>query len=91
MAIVQYKPVKVSSKGQIVIPADMRKDLKMQTGDELIFIKNDDGKYVLEKLPTISEWDDVISHIPVEQVEFDKNGKVDAKKSPEFYDWMVNG
>lgn len=37
------------------------------------------------------EWDDLIDQIPEERVDFDENGHYDPKKSPEFYDWMVNG
>jgi len=37
---------KISSKGQIVIPQDMRRDLK--TGDKMVIIKND-NQIILKK------------------------------------------
>ena len=42
----------MSSKGQIVIPSEMRKDLK--EGDELLIIK-DNGRIILKKADKISE------------------------------------
>jgi AbrB family looped-hinge helix DNA binding protein len=35
--------VKVSDKGQIVIPADLLRELKIQKGDQLFIAKRDDG------------------------------------------------
>jgi len=43
---------KMSSKGQIVIPAHMRKDLK--EGEELIIIKDED-RIILKKSEKVSE------------------------------------
>jgi hypothetical protein len=37
------------------------------------------------------DWDEIIAKTPVEKVVFDKNGHYDAKKSPNFDDWMKNG
>lgn len=34
----------VSDKGQIVIPSDLRKELKIKRGDQLIIIKRKDGR-----------------------------------------------
>ncbi len=43
---------KISSKGQIVIPQDMRKDLK--EGDKLVVIRNKD-QIILKKVEDFSE------------------------------------
>jgi len=43
---------KISSKGQIVIPLDMRKDLK--EGDKLVIIKNN-GQIIMKKADEFSE------------------------------------
>lgn len=42
-------------------------------------------------LPTAKDWADLIKDIPVENVDIDQNSRYDAKKSPHFYEWMVNG
>lgn len=42
-------------------------------------------------LPTAKDWADLIKDIPVENVDIDQNGRYDAKKSPHFHEWMVNG
>lgn len=42
------KTIKVSDKGQIAIPLDMRKRSGINTGDNLIIIQ-DNGKIMLEK------------------------------------------
>ncbi|HEY1209027.1 MAG TPA: AbrB/MazE/SpoVT family DNA-binding domain-containing protein [Terracidiphilus sp.] len=38
----------VNSKGQITIPAEVRKDLGLKTGDRLWFIKGERGEYILK-------------------------------------------
>ena len=43
---------RLSSKGQIVIPSEMRKDLK--EGDELLILK-DDYRIVLQKVKMLTE------------------------------------
>lgn len=40
--------VKVSSRGQIVIPEDMREALDISEGSKLVLVK-EDGKIILEK------------------------------------------
>jgi AbrB family looped-hinge helix DNA binding protein len=50
--MVNISVTKVSSKGQIVIPAWMRKDFK--EGDELLIIK-DEGRTILKRSETLSE------------------------------------
>jgi AbrB family looped-hinge helix DNA binding protein len=37
----------VNSKGQITIPAKVRKDLGLKAGDRLWFIKGERGEYIL--------------------------------------------
>jgi len=43
---------KMSSKGQVVIPAEMRKDVK--EGEKLILIK-DNGKFIMKKADKLDE------------------------------------
>lgn len=38
---------KVTSKGQITLPAPLRRDLKLQPGDQVDFRKNKQGNYEL--------------------------------------------
>ncbi|MCH3923256.1 AbrB family transcriptional regulator [Limosilactobacillus sp.] len=52
-------------------------------------MKNDE--VTIKKLPTASDWANLIKQTPVENVEIDANGHYDPKKSPDFHDWMVNG
>jgi len=47
----QIDTTKMSSRGQVVIPLDMRKDIK--EGDRLIVIRKDD-EIIIKK--SISEW-----------------------------------
>lgn len=44
--------IRLSSKGQIVIPSNMRNDLK--EGDELVIIK-DDERIILKKVEKLTE------------------------------------
>jgi AbrB family looped-hinge helix DNA binding protein len=41
--------VKVSPRGQIVIPIDIRKELDIKTGDRLL-VKKDGGQITIQKL-----------------------------------------
>ena len=50
--MVNLNVIRISSKGQIVIPSDMRKDLK--EGDELLIIKDED-RIILKKADKLTE------------------------------------
>lgn len=39
---------KVTSKGQVTIPSDVRKSLGIREGDKVLFIKMEDGSIVLK-------------------------------------------
>lgn len=81
---------KVSQKGQIVIPAAIRKSLGLQKGTEVSFeVKNNEIR--IKKLPTALDWADLVKQIPVENIEIDEHGHYDPKAYPDFHDWMVNG
>ncbi len=38
----------VNSKGQVTIPAEVRRDLGLKAGDSLWFIKGERGEYILK-------------------------------------------
>lgn len=81
---------KISQKGQVVIPAAIRKALGLEKGSEVSFeLKG--NEITIKKLPTALDWADLVKQYPVEDVEIDENGRYDPKKSPDFHDWMVNG
>lgn len=80
----------VSQKGQVVIPASIRKELNLTKGSEVSFEVHDDT-ITIKKLPSALDWAKLVDQIPEERVEFDENGHYDPEKSPEFHDWMVNG
>jgi len=50
--MVEINITRISSKGQIVIPSDMRKDFR--EGDKLLIIRDDD-RIILKKTTKISE------------------------------------
>ncbi|NUE98520.1 AbrB/MazE/SpoVT family DNA-binding domain-containing protein [Lactobacillus melliventris] len=81
---------KVSQKGQVVIPAPIRKALGLKKGSKVLFELNN-GEITIKKLPTALDWSNLVKQIPVEDVKIDENGYFDPKKSPDFHDWMVNG
>ncbi|TPR40006.1 AbrB/MazE/SpoVT family DNA-binding domain-containing protein [Apilactobacillus micheneri] len=78
---------KMSSKGQIVIPADIRKKLNINNGDTVSITQNND-EVLIKKMPSSLSWDNLINDIPNEKVDIDKNGNYDPKKSPNFNNWM---
>ena len=44
----KFKTIRVSEKGQIAIPSDIRKDLKIRKGEQLLLVKKGD-KILIEK------------------------------------------
>jgi len=42
----------VTSKGQVTLPAKMRKDLDLKNPDKVVFSKQN-GNFIVEKLPSI--------------------------------------
>ena len=81
---------KVSEKGQVVIPIQIRKALGLKKGSKVSFELNN-GEITIKKLPTALDWANLVKQIPVEDVKIDENGYFDPKKSLDFHDWMVNG
>jgi len=82
------KTLKVSSRGRVVIPLDFRKRMHLSSGDQLEMTLSDDGRLLLEKLPSNSDWKKLIADIPVEQVTVEQDGRYDPVKSPNFDKWM---
>ena len=76
---------KVSKKGQVVIPIQIRKALGLKKGSKVLFELNN-GEITIKKLPTALDWANLVKQIPVEDVKIDENGYFDPKKSPDFHD-----
>ncbi len=51
---IKFKTIRVSQKGQIAIPSDMRKELGISSGDELIVLKRG-CRLLIEKSSKASE------------------------------------
>ncbi|MCR4405748.1 MAG: AbrB/MazE/SpoVT family DNA-binding domain-containing protein [Anaerolineae bacterium] len=41
----------ISAKFQIVIPQEVREDMGVKVGDRLVFVKGQDGKWMIERVP----------------------------------------
>jgi AbrB family looped-hinge helix DNA binding protein len=46
---------KITQQGQVSIPLDVRKKLKLELGDYVIFIEDKDGRLILTKEITIPD------------------------------------
>ncbi|MFC6261262.1 AbrB/MazE/SpoVT family DNA-binding domain-containing protein [Levilactobacillus fujinensis] len=79
--------VKVSGKGQVVIPAAIRKELDLAAGDQLN-VTLIDGQVMMEKLPAAAVWREVVAQVPVEQVVLDEAGHYDVHHAPRFDRWV---
>lgn len=51
---IKFKTIKVSEKGQIAIPSDIRKELGIKRGEELLLVKQGD-KILIEKSSRFSK------------------------------------
>lgn len=82
--------VKLSSKGQMVIPAEIRKQANLAAGDTLqvTINENKNNEIVLQKMPTAADWANLVAEGPVEDVVFKADGTVDETKSPNFAAWV---
>ncbi len=49
---------RVTTKGQVTIPKEIREELGIQPGDEVTFEKTDDGYRIQKKAPTTDDGDD---------------------------------
>lgn len=63
---IKFKTVRVSDKGQISIPSDIRKEMKIKKGEELLLVKKGD-KLLVEKASQVSkrfagEFDFMLKH-----------------------------
>ncbi len=80
----EYAIAKVSTKGQIVIPSQLRKDIK--NGDEFLMVE-DQGRIILKNLKEISKdlRDDLLFAEKVEKAwqEYDK-GRFITKSKEDF-------
>ena len=51
---IEFKTIRISSKGQIAIPTDMQREIGIKKGDELLLIRKG-NKIVLEKTEKIAK------------------------------------
>ncbi|WP_143461949.1 AbrB/MazE/SpoVT family DNA-binding domain-containing protein [Levilactobacillus enshiensis] len=79
--------VKISGKGQVVIPAEIRKELNLVAGDQLnVTLVN--GQVMMARLPAAVAWQEIIAKISVEQVGVDEAGNFDMTRAPHFEHWL---
>jgi len=45
---------KVSSNGQITVPVEIRRKLKLQEGDKILFLENEKGEIILQNSSRIA-------------------------------------
>ena len=62
---------KVSQKGQLVIPAAIRKALGIEKGSKVSFEVKDD-EIRIKKVPTALDWSNLVDQLPEEKVKIDK-------------------
>jgi AbrB family looped-hinge helix DNA binding protein len=81
----------VSSKGQIVIPAEIRRELNITEGRTLAFNVGEDDQISIAVVPTEEEWLNLIADIPHTEIIYNEDGTLSDKNDPETIDWIING
>ncbi len=81
--------VKLSSKGQIVLPISLLRNLNLNEGDELSLELSDSNEIILRKLPSALDWSHLIADIPNEVVDVDAEGNYNPEKASRFHEWMM--
>lgn len=71
---------KVTSKGQITLPAEMRKVMKLQAGDSVTFTREADGRYVV-----VAETEALADLRGIVKADKAKTGKI---KSSDIENWI---
>ena len=57
---------KVTSKGQITLPAPLRNELRLRAGDDVTFIKDREGRYLVEaRSPLLHDLKGFIRDVPL--------------------------
>lgn len=73
-----YGAVTVSERGQIVIPAQARRDLDISVGDKLLVVGGQQGGLLLVRASIVgrlvSRWSDVLQQIEQELETTEENG-----------------
>lgn len=82
--------IKMSSKGQIVIPVHMRRMLRL-TPDSQLSIDLIDKKLVIRELTTEELWQEAFKNLSTETVALSEQGELSAERAPKFHQWMEEG
>lgn len=46
---------RVTGSGQVTVPAEIRRELHLEKGDRVRFVRNDDGDFVLRRIMRVEE------------------------------------
>jgi AbrB family looped-hinge helix DNA binding protein len=81
------RKVRVSSKGQVVIPQEIRKEYKISTGTELTLKPLDKNRLIMERVPKLSEFFGALRSSKATELllkERDLEGKVESQRDEEL-------
>jgi AbrB family looped-hinge helix DNA binding protein len=79
--------VRVSSKGQVVIPQEIRKEYKISSGTELTLKPLDKNRIIIERVPKLSEFFGVLGSSKATeflQKERDAESKAERERDEEL-------
>ncbi|MCW5724766.1 MAG: AbrB/MazE/SpoVT family DNA-binding domain-containing protein [Maricaulaceae bacterium] len=64
---------KITSKGQITLPSEMRKALNLHAGDRIVFARGADGRYYVEaKTASLADLRGVVKGVKVKAGDIDR-------------------
>ena len=79
--------IRVSSKGQVVIPEEIRKEYGIKTGSELTLKPLDETRLILEKVPKLSELFSFLGRVETAKLltkERERESKIERERDEEL-------
>lgn len=81
--------VSVTKKFQVTIPKDVREDMNIQSGDKVVFVKNNAGEWVLMTVKTLADMMVASKEPKITDSEYNDSEDADSEPKQSFTSQFV--